>query len=687
MIAVSRKLRILWTASLALAAVLAGFGPARAQQDDADELDPVARAPYSNAVVQPLPSQQSYQLNAALTRLAANPRDIAALIDAGNAALALGDNDAALGFLGRADQLSPGDPRVKTALASALVKNEDPFAAIPLFDAAERAGARDGTLAGDRGLAYDLVGDNFSAQRYYRQALATAPASDEIVRRLALSQAIAGDRKGAEATLLTQLRRNDPAAWRTRAFMLAILGDTEEAVKIATGTMPRDLSAAMIPYLRYMGRLTPAQQAAAANFGHFPRAAQIGRDDPRVARYAALNPRKPPVPVAAVAAKSDAKTRKSKSDRLDRRRERVAERDPGTRGIISSPPVETRRVAAVAAGPAPAPASVPRQPVSTVRVAAATLPPPRFVQPPAYRPAPVPASAPAPALTPSPAQVSGPAMAGPSLSPAGPPSSFALSPAAGAALPIAAPTSGPSVNPPVTAAQAAASNLDLARRAQLAAVEQAPTPLPPPVAVPAISAPTVVPPPQVPPAPVPEPRRDLAAVFSDFRPPAEEQRAVEAVDLSKLPARTRKPTLADERGPIPDAPTGTRRIAAADPALSTAAKKGIDPKTGKPLKLAEKPTKPVVPSHPSRIWVQLGVGRDKSALGFDWRKLGKAQADVFKGKKPWTTPWGQTNRLLAGPFETQAAAQAFLKDVRKKDSDAFVWTSPAGQAVDALAAK
>ena len=95
----------------------------------------------------------------------------------------------------------------------------------------------------------------------------------------------------------------------------------------------------------------------------------------------------------------------------------------------------------------------------------------------------------------------------------------------------------------------------------------------------------------------------------------------------------------------------------------------------------------MVPSHPSRIWVQLGVGRNKEALGFDWRKLGKAQAELFKGRKAWTTPWGQTNRLLVGPFETQAAASAFLKEARKKEGDAFVWTSPAGQAVDTLGAK
>ena len=698
MIAGSRKIRYSWRVSLAVAALLAGPGLAHAQQDDADELEPVSRA-----VVQPLPSQQSYQLNAALTRLAANPRDISALIDAGNAALTLGDNDAALGFFGRADQLSPNDPRVKSALASALVKNEDPFGAIPLFEAAERAGAL-GNLAGDRGLAYDLVGDNLTAQRYYREALATAPQNDEIVRRLALSQAIGGDRKGADATLLTQLRRNDPAAWRTRAFMLAILGDTEEAVKIATGTMPRELSDAMVPYLRYMGRLTPAQQAAAANFGHFPRAAQIGRDDPRVARYAALNPRRVAPVQPALATKSDAGGKKAKSDRVERRRERTVVRDPGTKGVMRTQTVETRQTAALSPTPKPGPAPVPApaqitRTVPPVRVAAATVPPPAFSRPAEAR-LPV-TTAPAlsqasPLAQPQTQAAVGPAFASLAIKPTALPPVVTSSPSTSPGS-ISTPSTGPSLvqpGPIVPAAQPSASALELARQAQQAQQAQRPVTFQGVAAGPAATVSPVAAAPA--PAlvasgpPPPEPRRDLAAAFSDFRPPAEEQLAPVAVDISKLPSRTKKSGLADERGPIPDAPTGTRRTAAAEPAVSTLGKKLIDPKTGKAIKAPDKTAKtakPVVPSHPSRIWVQLGVGRNKDALGFDWRKLGKAQADLFKGRKPWTTPWGQTNRLLVGPFETQAAASAFLKDARKKEGDAFVWTSPAGQAVDALVAK
>ena len=96
----------------------------------------------------------------------------------------------------------------------------------------------------------------------------------------------------------------------------------------------------------------------------------------------------------------------------------------------------------------------------------------------------------------------------------------------------------------------------------------------------------------------------------------------------------------------------------------------------------------MAPSHPSRIWVQLATGRDKSALAFDWRRIARQVEAAFKGRRPSTSVWGQANRLLAGPFESEAAANSFLAQLRRADVDgAFVWTSPAGQVVDALAAR
>ncbi|MCA1660965.1 MAG: SPOR domain-containing protein [Novosphingobium sp.] len=619
---------------LAVGAACAGLTPAWAQVDD-----------EPRAMVQALPNPGSRQLNAALNRLAANPRDVAALLDAGHAALSLGDTEAALGFFGRADQLAPGDPRVKSALASAMVRNEDPFAAIPLFEAAERAGARDALLAGERGLAYDLVGDNATAQGFYRQALAAVPGHDEIARRLALSLAIAGDRAGSEAALHPQIRRNDRAAWRTRAFALAILGETEEAVRIANATMPRDLAAALIPYLRYMGRLTPAQQAAAANFGHFPRAAQIGRDDPRVARYAALNPRKPAGPATASASQASA-GRSARGDSRTRARRRDSDKTV-TVATVPSKPASARAVMATPAttpAPAPAPPQLPASP--PVRIAAATPVPLATVR------------------TQEPVGATPMATAVPGPSGATPDSASAASLTVPAPVPVQVASVQPAatpIGPPASVGAIAshslpASNLDLARRSQETAAPQSAA----------------------------APPRDFAAAFGDFRPPAEEQRANGvAVDLAAIEqVRARRAATPDERGPLPDAPRDTRRTLTAEPAATA----------GKAAKPAAKPDpkakpKPAAPSHPSRIWVQLGVGRDKGALAFDWRKHQRTEGDLFKGRKAWTTPWGQTNRLLIGPFETQAAAQALLKSLRKEEMDAFVWTSPAGQAVDALAAK
>ena len=253
-----------------------------------------ARPSVEQPVVQPRGPSAGQNLNAALVRLSRDPQNTAALIDAGSAALQLGDSDAAIGFFTRANEVVPRNGAVKVQIAIAVLKSGQPFDAIGWFDQAESVGADPVAMASDRGLAYDLIGDNAAAQRQYQRALSRG-SNEEATRRYALSLAIAGDRRAAESILAPQIQRQDRAAWRVRTFMVAILGDTDEAVGIAKASMPTDLAQGITPYLRYLPRLTPAQQAAAANLGKFPRAAEIGRDDPRIAQYALLHPRAPKV--------------------------------------------------------------------------------------------------------------------------------------------------------------------------------------------------------------------------------------------------------------------------------------------------------------------------------------------------------------------------------------------------------
>ena len=240
-------------------------------------------------VVQPLPPKGSDRLSDALRRLARNAADVSALLDAGEAALDVGDIDAAIGFFGRAKQLSPTNSRISLGLGKAYARSRQPIEALRLFAEAERAGVANDRMAEDRGMAFMLVGDNRSAQELFRLALAQG-AGSEMKRRLALSLAISGEREAFEQTLLPLLEARDLAAFRTRAFGLAILGDTREAIDISDAMLPAQMAGRVRPYLEFMPRLTPAQQAAAGTLGVFPRAANIGTDDPQIAAYAPVAP-------------------------------------------------------------------------------------------------------------------------------------------------------------------------------------------------------------------------------------------------------------------------------------------------------------------------------------------------------------------------------------------------------------
>ena len=192
-------------------------------------------------VVQPLPPKGSDRLSDALRRLARNAADVSALLDAGEAALDVGDIDAAIGFFGRAKQLSPTNSRISLGLGKAYARSRRPIEALRLFAEAERAGVTNDRMAEDRGMAFMLVGDNRSAQDLFRLALAQG-AGSEVKRRLALSHAISGERDSFEQTLLPLLEARDLAAFRTRAFGLAILGDTREAIDISDAMLPAQMA-------------------------------------------------------------------------------------------------------------------------------------------------------------------------------------------------------------------------------------------------------------------------------------------------------------------------------------------------------------------------------------------------------------------------------------------------------------
>jgi Flp pilus assembly protein TadD len=327
----------------------------------------------AQAVVQPVPPPALGELQAALRVLSREPQNQAALLRAAKASIELDDIAAAQGYLRRAEAVNPANGDVSAGLAAIALRQGDPIAAIRLFAQAETQGALMTPYASDRGLALDLVGSNVAAQGFYRQALQFAN-DPETVRRLALSQAMSGDERSSEATLLPLLQRSDLAAYRTRAFALAIVGKGDEAVSIAQTMLPATLSNRMAPYLRYMPRLTRAQQAAAANLGRFPPAAEIGRDSPEIAAIAGQDLPPPAAGRGADSRLEPAGEPLGAGNRQNRRqRARDQAQPPGDERVpigrvaevtttpIASPP---------AAGPAPEPSLPVAQPLASVPEAA-----------------------------------------------------------------------------------------------------------------------------------------------------------------------------------------------------------------------------------------------------------------------------------------------------------------------------
>jgi len=256
--------------SAALLAAGLWAGPAAAQTNN------VQYPP--GAVVQPLESVAASRLADFVKALAIDPRNLASLLGAGNAALELGDTAAALTFFARAEEVAPRDGRVKAGMGSAFVQTEQPHAALQFFAEAVALGAPMSMIAKDRGLAYDMIGDTTRAQADYEAALRFG-IDPEVERRLALSRAIGGDKAGALSALERQLRQNDPAVRRTHTFVLALTGDTEGAMRAVQAAMPAQ-SVAIRPFLTQLPNLASAEKAMAVHFGRFPAGGRFAASAP-----------------------------------------------------------------------------------------------------------------------------------------------------------------------------------------------------------------------------------------------------------------------------------------------------------------------------------------------------------------------------------------------------------------------
>jgi Flp pilus assembly protein TadD len=686
---------------------------------------PLALAfPAQAQMVQPLPgvtvpADPMSTLSVHLRTLAANPRNLFALLGAGQAALDVGDPNAALGFFARAEEIDPRNGRAKAGLASTLVQLEKPDDALRLFGEAMSLGVPEADLAKDRGLAYDLRGDNRRAQRDYAIALRKGP-DDELTRRYALSLGISGERAQALTVLDPLLRRQDQGAWRARAFILAMNNDVSGANAVARQVMPVSLAGSMAPFLARLPKLNPAERAHAVNFGTMPSDGQtfanvqVGDPYKPTGTMIASNVASPSsglIPSGQPLGRSGALTR-SEPVSAPRPPVQIAAASPlpptiapapkppaPTPGFTTTPAIRLAQRVGQRIGdvdPAKLPPELrgeaPRQ--VTLLPRGSVLPPPDNVRLPAVTPvlAPVTVAAapvPSPLPTPEPAVVT-PPKAEPQLAQV----TFAPKPESVAATPPATAPAEP-VSPPVQIAMA--------------------TPTAPPVAAPVT---TTSP---LPPTPVVE--SDAAVPASKpapgfVGPPAESAPASETPAPFEVatPAPKPEPVAVTAAQPEPakpaETPAPTSRLASilsgiepeaesAPVALPTAteiraaqraaARKATAQAEAEAAVQAEKDEKAkkvaAAKANPARLWVQVATGSNERGLAATWRKIRDANTTALKPYGGYSVSFRSTNRVLAGPLRSAADARALVNALGKTGVSATTYSSEAGQEVVKLAAK
>lgn len=601
-------------------------------------------------------------------RLGASPRDLSALIEAGDLSFALGDATAAAAFYKRGEAIDPNNGRIKAGIARILVNGERPGEALRFFEQAQRHGAPMAHYADDRGLAYDLIGEQVRAQQDYRLALSQggrdAGELDETRRRYALSLGISGRQEEALAEIDTLLRKSDRGAWRARAFILAMNGDVSGANKIASSMMPRGMAGGLAAFFQRLPTLSPVDRAFAVHFGEVaPTAARLA-DARMVPALTPLAVAPAPVQVAAAPVVQPLpQKRLSRSEQ--RKRDRAVQLAAANTRVPTAIPTPSRPAAT--AQPAPVQSTTPTpQMVQTVPTTTRAVPDP------------VPAAAPStPERQPVPTQV---AQATPAPAPVPATTAAPLrstpTPTQLASAATAAPVPRPArriTPPPLRAVPRISEDSILARIVagiSVPATELGVRPMPGAQRMPVVA----------PPAPA-------AATLDEAAQTAERNAAADEQKRPRLAAAKR----VAQKAPVIEAeekPVAKPTPKATDKPLDrkARAKELAAEKVKKEVAAKEAAEKKAARAEPERIWVQIASGANAGDLPKAW-KGAQGKADALAGKRAFSVANRATNRLVTGPFKTEAEARAMVNTLKKQGLSAFTFTSEAGQKMTRLGGK
>ncbi len=622
--------------------------------------------------VVPVPTPNADRLADEMRVLAREPRNLRALLSAGELSAKLNDPAAAAGFFARAQLIEPTNPRVLAGQAMVMVRMERPGEALRLFAQAAQGGLAMDRYASDRGLAYDLIGAQAHAQREHRIAMRDDP-DDETIRRYALSLGISGDTQQAERVIEPLLRRSDRAAWRARAFILAMNGDAAGADRIAASMMG-GFGSALSPFFRRLPALPASDKAFAVHFGEIRRTAARIADAsvapplpplPRDAGVAVAGVQPGRLPPPVTRRSGDAPSAAQRRRESAREQRLAAERAAQERAASERAAREAERVAKARATQARVLAAAQQREADQVATQQRQV---REAE--AQRVADAAEAArQAEARRVAEAEQAAREAEARRMAEAEQAAREAEAQRVAAASsatppePVRAPASGPSLPPTVAADGDATPPRAIGGEDNVIA---------------RIIAGITIPASELGVEPMPGQAPVVDAASAEPVPVA----IAEASPPAPTPAAPPSPALA-RATPQPPKPDPAAERAAAEKAKAAAAKAAQAKAAAAEAKAAAAKAK----AEPARHWVQVAGGANVGALPREWKRLVEQAPAEFRGKQAWTTPLRFTNRLLAGPFKSTGEAQAFVNAIAGKGLSAFAWTSEAGQKIEKLSVK
>jgi len=186
----------------------------------------------------------------------ANPRDVNKGLAYANGLESLGQKEEALNVYQKITEAEPANVKITGLYGRKLVAAGKADKAIPILESAERNGDQDWRVMSALGAAYDQTGLYTKAREQYAMALKADPQNLVVMNNMAMSYALEGNLKQAEAELRAAdalpRSKTEPRIRQNLALVVGLQGRFDEATKLAQDGLPPGQVQENMAYLKKM---------------------------------------------------------------------------------------------------------------------------------------------------------------------------------------------------------------------------------------------------------------------------------------------------------------------------------------------------------------------------------------------------------------------------------------------------